>query len=273
MRQRRHAFTLVELLVVIGIIALLISVLMPALTAARGSAKLVKCQSDFKSIYNAVLFYANANKGMLPIASDPNNWENQGTNAGNFIELSDMLGSPINDANQVEGVLSPVFRCSEGLEGDDGVVWAPQLIRDIKFHPRAFPGYDQLAAMPQEYPQRKLVSIKNAAEKIAFWEGPQIPTWNLSTEPEAIFTDGWRWNWSHQYTDPPADLPAGQSVANYARWNQPVDTGANLDNGWWSCSMRFRHNRNKNGPFAFFDGHVEVRPVGGVVVREICINK
>ena len=58
----RRAFTLVELLVVIGIIALLIAVLMPALTAARAQARAVACLSNVRQIATAAIMYANDNK-------------------------------------------------------------------------------------------------------------------------------------------------------------------------------------------------------------------
>ena len=63
---RRKGFTLVELLVVIGIIALLISILLPSLNRARETANRVKCGSNMRQIGQAILLYANENKGNYP---------------------------------------------------------------------------------------------------------------------------------------------------------------------------------------------------------------
>lgn len=66
-RRNSRAFTLVELLVVIGIIALLISILLPSLNRAREVAKSVKCSANLKSIGNALQIYLQDNKQMCPI--------------------------------------------------------------------------------------------------------------------------------------------------------------------------------------------------------------
>jgi prepilin-type N-terminal cleavage/methylation domain-containing protein/prepilin-type processing-associated H-X9-DG protein len=64
--RRSRAFTLVELLVVIGIIAVLVGLLLPALNASRAQSRSVKCMNNIRQITMAVGAYADANGTRLP---------------------------------------------------------------------------------------------------------------------------------------------------------------------------------------------------------------
>jgi prepilin-type processing-associated H-X9-DG protein/prepilin-type N-terminal cleavage/methylation domain-containing protein len=65
-RRARAAFTLVELLVVIGIVGLLIAVLLPALSRAREAAKQTACQSQLRQLGLGLNVYTQANRGWFP---------------------------------------------------------------------------------------------------------------------------------------------------------------------------------------------------------------
>ena len=66
-KQQKTGFTLIELLVVMSIIALLLSILMPALGRAKAEAMLTKDSSQVKSIYGGFSFWAPSHNGKYPI--------------------------------------------------------------------------------------------------------------------------------------------------------------------------------------------------------------
>jgi prepilin-type N-terminal cleavage/methylation domain-containing protein/prepilin-type processing-associated H-X9-DG protein len=89
MRTVQRAFTLVELLVVIGIIALLVGILLPALSKARESANTIKCASNLRGIGQAIAQYISENASTFPPSSFWTGSTNQG---GSLVPSQPTLG-------------------------------------------------------------------------------------------------------------------------------------------------------------------------------------
>src|SRR3954471_20416409 len=125
-KRRAKAFTLVELLVVIGIIAVLLSILLPTLSRARRSAYTVQCQSNMRQLAAAMLMYIQDAKGKFPPAMVPPGvinqhgwwWPNELVRY-NFIRQPGLSVYKQPGSNRKIFNRNNPFRCPEGIDEDD----------------------------------------------------------------------------------------------------------------------------------------------------------
>jgi prepilin-type processing-associated H-X9-DG protein len=172
------AFTLVELLVVIGIIAVLVAVLLPVLQKAKESANRVACLSNLRQLGTAMVMYTGDNKGYYPFHAGIDE-SPAGTYAADWIhwetKTRDVRNSAI--AKYLGGFNAKVFRCPS----DD----IDRRLREISPNPYIY-SYTMNYLFSSYHGKNavKITKVRNSAEKILMVE-----------EDEATIDDG---NWHPQ---------------------------------------------------------------------------
>jgi prepilin-type N-terminal cleavage/methylation domain-containing protein/prepilin-type processing-associated H-X9-DG protein len=286
-RPLRIGFTLVELLVVIGIIALLISILLPSLARARGSAVLIDCQARLRSIGQGMHVYAAQYKGVLPGGT---NWFLDGTTWRSrpaATMISQVLGSPEWDIN-------PMFHDKETIEPAGGAGSSvgdnpySRLVGPFTSHytpnSRLFPWalkpgsstldlgdrYDGtpngIAFGPSQKKQtafRNLGSIKKSAETAAWWDAAQVRDFGGSgarrmwaAYPYSDGTGDWTWHTATRGRFVSIDNANTGYDGTVTVFSDNLDPTALAATGQSQGGIRFRHMKDTTAAILYADGHV-----------------
>jgi prepilin-type N-terminal cleavage/methylation domain-containing protein/prepilin-type processing-associated H-X9-DG protein len=247
--RRRTAFTLVELLVVIGIIAVLIAILMPALNRAREEARLTQCASNLRQIGQFFNAYAMEYNGFYPAI---------------FGLFSPTGNSSDNDGYYDQfGNLEVVMQAFELNVDSKAFVYSqptvnPSIRPPIWFCPSDIdPAHDPAGGDWRETSYHANFAAWVAARPHS--ESIAGTAWYRAIKPDRIYGTAY-------YTQPSACIMLAEATSiNYILYNQtPAGDSSFADYGRISAPpadqdrLLYRHFSNYSTMNAlYFDGHVE----------------
>ncbi|MDB5324717.1 MAG: hypothetical protein JWM57_286 [Phycisphaerales bacterium] len=275
--KRTKAFTLVELLVVIGIIALLISILLPSLNRVRQQANSLKCLSNLRQFGTLVQLYAQSHKGSLPIGS----WNGSSplsstTFAARQTDWTFLLEALIRrDGNSITSVARSAKSTSRNVFIDTDTIAAPDPfdskgadLTHYSCHPILMPTLESKINGTVYLKPYKLGSIQRSSEIVLIFDGVQV-TGDNSVPPYVggawrAVSVAYRIDSDYSYANPTRFQ--GKPFLNYysptADNSSSVNGQTNKDVATYSSGtgdggIRWRHMKNTTANFLFVDGHCE----------------
>jgi prepilin-type N-terminal cleavage/methylation domain-containing protein/prepilin-type processing-associated H-X9-DG protein len=274
-----HAFTLVELLVVIGIIAVLIGVLLPALARARESANQVKCMANMRQIGAALMMYVGQNKGSLPVGYCRGSGAVLKPGPNYSGEAHDWTTLLLATISKQQGIGTDTQdKVSEAYARLRGMFLCPSVsipsnassaaLTHYSSHPRIMPDLetnDWVEGSPlRTLKPYKISKIKRSAEIVGIFEGVTALETGASSGYMAQATAN---QLDNVRKETPPYLTEDYAMAPTINGSQPVDLGIN---GWSNVGLnlnkdtfdnrgniRFRHMGNTVMNALMMDGHVQ----------------
>ncbi len=224
--KRNRAFTLVELLVVVGIIALLLGILLPALGEAREIASRVHCASNLRGLHGGMFIYAQDQNGRYPVAG-------KATAAGTAVGFS------FDDRSRDD------VTADELKDNVTASLWV--LVREGRVNAKSF-----VCRSSDDVHDKLLDSGGNSVPLKHTWDFADRR--NLSYSPVNMYHASQRTRWSHRLSS--SDVVMGDN--NNATGTGVLHTRERNDGATNDEIETLENSRNHGGAgqvFVYGDGH------------------